>query len=594
MRWPRSSHPALGCLTIVCLYLCTATAAAQPTVLKGATVVTGLGTPPITDAVIVIEGDIIKAVGGKNTRTPADGRVIDLSGKFIIPGLIESHAHYDEWMGELFLNHGVTTVFAIGGNLGRSKEATYAAASRSPRIYDTAGDPRIDVSMDEAQVRENVRQWLGLKPDFARLRDYTAESANVFKWAADEIHKGGLLVFGHTNDAPRSVLDGHDVIEHMWGFLVPLMSEGERKDFEAGRYLHWSLFIRDWPRLEAALREAISRGVYINPTLGYELGALSIHAAKHERELFDLYKDPGLTAYYPQNIAQSLLQKQRQIRNFSGKYENLVLLSRLTPEERGEFQRGYRLAGELLKRWIQLGGKLQAGTDTISGGTPGISLHHELELLVEAGLTPTQALQSALGWSAGMLAGKEGRSRARVGAIAADMLADLVVLSANPLQDITNSKKIERVMKGGQFVPLGYRPAYYTFTRPPRSIAMATPEPELSSVSPNTVLEGSGPVEITIEGVGFVSNSVIRVNGVSVATTFVDPRTLKGSIAASVVKSAAPNPFDAPGPEQGTGVFGDRTVKVDVFNPPPEGGISNSISLRVRASWMGLGDVKRH
>lgn len=594
MRRSRTRHLVVGCLTVLCLFLDSAAAAAQPTVLKGATVLNGLGAPPITDAVIVIEGDVIKAVGGKNTPTPADAKVVDLSGKFIIPGLIESHAHYDEWMGELFLNHGITTVFAIGGNLGKSKEATHTAASRSPRIYDTAGDPRIDVSMNEAQVRENVRQWLGLKPDFARLRDYTAESANVFRWAADEIHRGGLLVFGHTNDAPRSVRDGHDVLEHMWGFLIPLMSETERKDFQAGRFLHWSSFIKDWPRLETALRDAIGRGVYINPTLGYELGSLSIHAAKHERELFDLHKDPSLAAYYPQNIAQSLLQKQRQIRNFSGKYENLVLLSRLAPEERRELERGYRSAGEVLKRWVGFGGKLQAGSDTISGGTPGISLHHEMELLVEAGLTPMQALQSALGWSAEMLAGKDGRSRVRVGAIATDMLADLVVLSADPLRDISNSKKIERVMKGGQFVSLGYRPAYYTFTRPPRSIAMATPEPELSSVSPNTVLEGSGPFEITVEGVGFVGNSVVRVNGVSVATTFVDPRTLKASIAASVVRSATPNPFDAPGPDQATGVFGDRTVKVDVFNPPPEGGTSNSISLRVRASWMATRDVKRH
>ena len=567
----------------------------QTTVLKGATVITGTGTPPIPDAVVVIDGGTIKAVGGKGTTSPAGASVIDLSGKFIIPGLVESHAHYDEWMGELFLNHGVTTAFAIRGTFGRAeKEASHKSTSRTPRLYDSAGEPRLTPSMDEAEVRESVREWLKENPDFAVLRDYTEKSSRTFKWAADEIHRGGLLVFGHTNDAPRSIRDGHDVIEHMWGFIVPLMSPAGLKDFKEGRGLHWSLYLNDWPRVEQLMKEPIAQGVYINPTVAYELGSLSAHAARHERELYELYQDPALAVYYPQNVAQSLLQKQRQIRNFSGKYENLVLLSRVTVEERREFQRGYELAGHFLKRWVALGGKLQAGTDTISGGTPAISLHHEMELLVEAGLTPMQALQSATTWSAEMLAGKNGaRGTPKVGAIAPGMFADLVVLSADPLQNIANTRKIERVMKGGTFVTLGYEPSYYTFTTPSRSIAMATPKPELSEIAPNTVVEGGPEFELQVQGVGFVSNSTVRVNGEAVPTTFVTPRVLKARIPAPFVNSAAPNPFDAPGPQQESGVFGDRTIKVTVFNAPPEGGMSNSISLRIRAKWMGASDESR-
>lgn len=561
------------------------------TVLRGATVITGRAATPIRDAVIVIDGETIQSVGGKETTYPPDATVIDAAGKFIIPGLVESHAHYEEWMGELFLNHGVTTAFAIGGNFGGAKQASQRSASRTPRLYDTAADPRIDPSMNEAEVRESVRAWLKSRPDFARLRDYTEESSRTFPWAADEIHRAGLLVFGHTMHAPESVRAGHDIVEHMWGFIVPLMSPQEVEDFKAGRHLHWSLFIRDWPRFEQSMRAAIAQGAYLNPTLVYELGSLSAHAMRHEREMQELHANTSLMVYYPQNIAQSLVQKQRQIRNFNGKYENLVLLSRLTPDERKEFERGYKLAGELLKRWVALGGKIQAGTDTISGGTPGLSLHQEMELLVEAGLTPMQALQSATVWSAEMLAGKNGAlGPPKVGSIAPGMFADLVILSADPLQDIGNTKKIERVMKGGRFVPLGYDPAYFSFSRPPRSIAMATPAPELSEIAPHTVLEGSSDVELTVRGVGFVRNSVVRVNGVSVPTTFVNPRVIKAAIPASVVKSAEPNRFDAPGPDQHTGVFGDRTAVITVFNAPPEGGTSNSISLRIRAKWMGLGD----
>jgi adenine deaminase len=210
-----------------------------------------------------------------------------------------------------------------------------------------------------------------------------------------------------------------------------------------------------------------------------------------------------------------------------------------------------------------------------------------MEMLVELGLTPMQALQSATSWAAAILTGRK-RVQPEVGLIREGGFADLVVLSANPLDQISNTKKIERVMKGGQFIKPGYDPAYFSFTRPPRKIAMATPTPELSALSPHTVLEGTPAFDLTVRGVGVVGNSVVRVDGVAVPTTFVNPRTLRARIPATVIERATPNQFMAPGPAQMVGVFGDRTVSVSVFTPPPEGGASNSISLRVRAKWMGV------
>ncbi|MBI3941021.1 MAG: amidohydrolase family protein [Acidobacteria bacterium] len=556
--------------------------------------ITALGDSALPEAVIVIDGGKIQSISGRGASHPSDASVIDLPGRFIIPGLIDSHTHYEEWMGEAFLNHGVTTAMAVGGNFGKKKEASQKAG-RTPRIFDTAGRAPISPSMKEEQVRETVREWLKAKPDFAHLGDYNEKFSQVYRWAADEIHRrAGLLVFGHTENAPESIRAGQDVVEHMWGFIIPLMSPREHDDFQRGRYLHWSLFLRDWDKLDQEIREAVAQGAYLNPTFVYELGSLSSAAAKHEREIYQLYSEPSLMAYYPQNIAQSLLQKQRQIRNFSGKYENLVMLSNLTTAEREEFDRGYRLAGQFLKRWVRAGGKVQAGTDTISGGTPGLNLHHEMELLVEAGLTPMQALQSATIWSAELIAGKKGMlGPPKIGMIAEGAFADLVILSANPLEDIGNTRKIERVMKGGNFVRPGYDPAYFSFTRPPRKIAMATPVPEISEVAPHTVSEGNPEFEIVVRGVGFGRNSVVRVDGIGVPTTFVNPRTLKARIPAAAVGSATPNPFDAPGPDQYSGVFGDPTVPITVHNPPPEGGTSNSVSLRIRAKWMGLEDEVR-
>ena len=558
-----------------------------PVVLRGATVIDGTGSPPQPAAVIVIEGDRIRSLGGPATAIPPNATVLDLSGKYVIPGLIDSHTHYEEWMAEVFLNHGVTSAMSVGGDWQEKKRASWQSGTRSPRIYDTAGGPALRTSMTQDQVRSSVREWLRKGPDFARMPSYDDAWEQVYPWAVEEMHRAGLMTFGHTEDAPASVRAGHDVVEHVWGYLIPGMSPQEHEDFQQGKYLHWASFIRDWPRLEQYIRESVDRGAYINPTLQYELGALSSHAERHEEEIYQVYRDPFLMAYFPESIADSLLQKQRQIRSFSGKYENLVLLSRVTPEEVSEYRRGYALVGEFLERFVQAGGKIQAGTDTISGGTPGLGLHHEMEMLVEMGLTPMQALQTATSWSAGIIYDRKG-VQPEIGVIREGGFADLVVLTANPLDAIVNTTKIERVMKGGSFVELGYDPAYFSFTRPPRKIAMATPVPEVSALSPHTVHEGTPAFELLVEGVGFVGNSVVRVNGVAVPTTFVSPRKLRAQVPAEVVARATPNRFMAPGPEQMVGVFGDRTARISVYTPPPEGGESDSVSLRIRASWMGL------
>jgi hypothetical protein len=107
-----------------------------------------------------------------------------------------------------------------------------------------------------------------------------------------------------------------------------------------------------------------------------------------------------------------------------------------------------------------------------------------------------------------------------------------------------------------------------------------------SGITPNAVAEGSGEFELTVEGVGFISDSVVRVDGVSVPTTLVNIRTLQARIPSGVVARAVPNRFNEPGPYQLNGVYGDRTVKIMVFNRPPDGGASNSVSLRVQARWL--------
>ena len=572
---------------VCCLSLLSQPEPGRTLVLKGATLIDGLGGPPLPEAIVVVTGDRIQSIQSADSSYPSEAEMIDLSGEYIIPGLIESHAHHERWMGEVYLNYGVTTVLAVGEDLNELKGTSRKAAARTPRIFDSAGKFPLSPDMSRDQVHDSIQRWLQKKPDFANLPPFDDEISQVYRWAAEEVHQAGLMVFGHTENAPESIRAGQDVVEHIWGFVEAQMSPQELQEFREGRHLHWSTFIRDWDSLDQMIRETVTQGVDINPTLFFELGSLSPSADKHEREAYQLYSSPDLMAYFPGNIAASLLQKQRQMRNFSSPYQSVVFLSELAPAELQELQRGYQLALEFLNRFVRAGGKLQAGTDSPSGGTPGLSLHQEMELFVEAGLTPMQALQSATHWSVAMLAGKNGaRGNPRLGSLVPGNFADLVILTANPLEDITNSQKIERVMKGGRFVDLGYTPTYFSFTESPRKISMATPVPEISSISPHTVVEGSDKFELVVKGVGFMGTSVVRLDDISIPTLFIGPRELRTKISAQTVERATPNPWRSPGPYQKIGIFGDRTIRVRVFNPPPEGGSSEGVSLRVRAKWM--------
>ncbi len=559
--------------------------AEQPIVLEGATLIDGLGGSPIADAVLVIEGEKIQSIlQGKGQNYPSESIILDVSGRFIIPGLLESHVHWEDWMGELYLNHGVTSVVALA-DLGEERRITAQSSLTGPRLFHRGARVRLTPAMSREEILQWVAGWRENKPDMAHFPTFNESIRQQYGWAAEEVHRAGYLIFGHAEDAPAAIEAGLDVVEHVWGFTQAQMSPQELEGFQEGLFLTWATFTRDWPRLDQMIQTAVNRGVYLNPTLLYEWAGMSDQATAHEYEDYLLFQHPDLS-YFPQNIAASLLLKHRQIKNFSSRYGSMPIVTQLPAQDFREFKDGYRKVQEFVRRFVQAGGKIHSGTDAPSGGTPGLSLHHEMELLVEAGLKPMQALQASTSWPAEMLAGRGGvRRNPGVGSIQEGNFADLVILKANPLEDIGNSKKIERVMKGGRFVDRRYHPDYFTFVSPPRSISGATPVPEISSISPHLVTEGDPEFTMVIEGVGFVGTSVVRVDGITLSTRFEGPGRLRVKIPADLVESASPNRFSRSGPAQNLGALGDRTLSIEVYNPPPEGGISNSVSLIVSPRW---------
>ena len=549
--------------------------------IRGATIIDGVADTPLTGRALLIEGGVLRDILPANAPVPAGAQVLDLNGKFILPGLIDSHVHWEEWMGELYVNHGVTSVVALD-DVPKVLRTRSLESPGLPRIFHSGDRPLFTEQSSDAQVREAVRTWLMTEPDMANFPTHNDRNSRAYAIAAEETHKAGLMIFGHAENAPAALKDGLDVVEHVWGYTQAAMSPADLRAFQEGKHLTWATFVSDWWRQDQMIRDTVARGGYLNPTLHYEWGGMSARAKVRELEDYTLLSSPDLV-YFPKNIMGSLLYKHRQIKNFSDRYENMVWIDRLPAGDRKEFEAGYKNVLEFTKRFVQAGGKIQAGTDTITGGIPGASLHHEMEMLVEAGLTPMQALKAATSWSAELLAGKNGaRGNPRVGSIRTGNVADLVVVGADPLLSVSNTKRIERVMKAGRWIELGYHPEYYSFTTPARPIAGSVFAPVISAISPSFVEAGAPQTRVTLEGSGFTTTSLVQLDGVSVKTIFRDPKRVEFDLPARLVERATPNPYTAPGPAQNVGILGYRGLSVRVFNPPPEGGMSNTINQLVR------------
>ena len=383
--------------------------------IVGATLIDGRGGPAIVDSVVVVRGEHIAAVGTRSSvKIPSGAEVVDVKGLTLLPGLIDAHFHIDgdDPLPALFLSHGVTSLRDPGQWI-EAYDVARKASAPVPRLF--LCGPHLDspppaYPADSYIVRdpEETRQAVNRFTDdgASAIKVYFRLPLALIKVAIETAHARGIPVMGHLEivDARDAINAGIDGIEHATSFgtaLLPLRdAEKYRQAVLAdnnarreGRYQVWNSVDLNTPQAKALVNLIVSRGVFVSPTL-----------AVFERRAGD------------KDTKEVHVKAFKQMEAFVG----------------------------LVKK---AGAKVVVGSHSdVPHAKRGWAYQRELELLVESGLTPMQAIIAGT-----MENARYFRIDDRLGSVEAGKLADLIIVDGNPLVDISNMRRIQRVMMNGRW-----------------------------------------------------------------------------------------------------------------------------------------------
>lgn len=423
----------------------------------------------IGDRHVAIRDGKIITVSAEVIPVSAEARIIDGAGKYLIPGLWDAHVHFDyipelaPSMFDLFLYYGITSVRDTGGRLeevlkwkNKSKEDITAAprvmvagplVDGAPSVYNGSSPSRPPLGVETASVEETrakVKELADAGVDL--IKAYEMLSPAQFKVVVDEAQKHGLKVTGHvplSMDVIQASELGMNSIEHMRNLEMSCVADLDgQKEVRRGMLAQGAAdeggILRS--RIHAAQR-AYALDNQDERATNQVLEALKEH---------DVWQIPTLS------IMTAMSKRQFLRDDYKGTFD-------LIPKDIGE---GWKerssafgeseipLTSEKFTSWAldminvinEQEIPIMAGTDCpIFFLTPGYSLHEELSLLVEAGLTPLEAIHAATLQPAAYFDMED-----RLGRIDEDYEADLLLLDANPLDDIRNTLKIHAVIKAGR------------------------------------------------------------------------------------------------------------------------------------------------
>lgn len=417
-----------------------------PIAITGVTVIDVIRGRHVPRQTVVLNGQRIVAAGHRGrVRIPGGAQVVDGRGRFLIPGLIDTHVHLgwdlDSAATRALLPHflaaGVTTVREASSRSTVPEQIFARGEVCAGRMV----GPRIVVSgrIDARAVRragastpaEVARMWAAMGVDGLKIRSGLT-AADVLSVVA-EGKRLGLPVFGHTVDievsyAAQAITAGLSGVMHVEPLardlpLVPGAAEDAAASPSDVTGRAWRDLVR-WTLVDSAAEEALAtlmvlRGVWLEPTL-----AISAASVFPER-----WRGDPRRARLPRVYAVDAADTTK-LPIYRG--DSLV-------RARAAFTRMMRF----VRRVHELGGVVLAGTD--GEPVPAWAIHDELALLVEAGLSPAAALRAATVDAARIL-GLSGTT----GAVAVGLAADLVLLDADPLTDIKNTQRIRTVFANGR------------------------------------------------------------------------------------------------------------------------------------------------
>jgi imidazolonepropionase-like amidohydrolase len=425
--------------------------AQQSILLRNATLIDGTGAPPREHVDIIVRDGLIKSIAPASQFFLLGATTVDCAGKFIIPGLISAHSHLGVIQDNAepsataynppnviaalnqFERFGVTTILSLGLNrdsvyalrsqqrAGMRGGATILTAGRGIGV--PGGAPPLDVAPDQVdrpttpdEARSDVDDFAAHHADIVKiwvdpLHGKSPEMPpSIYTAAIDQAHKDHLHIAAHVYtlaDARQLVDDGVDVLAHS---------------------------VRDQPVDEAFVHDMLEHHTWYIPTLALD-------------EAFYLYAaDPSIlqSQFFRQAAGPRLLAKLTAP-DYAGKT--------LADPSMKQHQQDEAIARRNLKTLYDAGVNIAFGTDSgaVPGRIPGFSEHRELEDLVAAGLTPLQAITLATGSTGKLIHTLD--PTINVGLIAPGYSADFLILTANPLANITNTRQISAVYHHGRLIP---------------------------------------------------------------------------------------------------------------------------------------------
>jgi len=372
--------------------------------------------------VILQNGKITAAGPAASTTVPQGAQIVDAHGKSVLPGLWEMHSHFEqvEW-GPIYLATGVTTARDVGNErefIVAARDAIAAGKGIGPRlvmagVVDGSGPFALGVIRVDTpeQAREQVQKYKAA--GFQQIKIYSSVKPEILKIVTAEAHRLGMTVTGHipfSMNAIQGIEDGMDQINHV-EYLTRLMADPKSHTIDP-----------EAPNAKNLIKLLLEHHIVVDDTLA--LMEVILHPLDHPMSSFE----PGILKVAP------------ELR------EGLETMG--SPPARAEQSAAtFRAMEETVRLLHQAGVPIVAGTDQ---AVPGFSLDREIELYVQAGFTPMEAIQAATLVPARAM-GMEKDS----GTVEAGKRADVILVDGNPLENISDIRKVSAVFAAGKM----YQPA---------------------------------------------------------------------------------------------------------------------------------------